>query len=52
MYGKGSPHIFVGALLGIVGGIYIYKPIFEQYHKDQNKLKEKLQTPELQEKKE
>ncbi|XP_024060703.2 protein PIGBOS1 [Terrapene carolina triunguis] len=53
MYGKVPlPHIFLGALLGVAGGIYIYKPIFEQYHRKQNKLKEKLQAPELEEKKE
>ncbi|XP_044835469.1 protein PIGBOS1 [Mauremys mutica] len=46
------PHIFLGALLGVAGGFYIYKPIFEQYRREQNNLKEKLQATELEEKKE
>ncbi|XP_067411982.1 protein PIGBOS1 [Emydura macquarii macquarii] len=46
------PPIFLAAVLGVAGGFYIYKPILEQYHKNQNKLKENLQAPEeLQEKK-
>lgn len=51
MYGK-TPYIFLGALLGVAGGVYIYKPIFEQYNRNQNKLKDNPQAPELGEKKE
>ncbi|XP_014339840.1 protein PIGBOS1 [Latimeria chalumnae] len=35
------PQIAMMTLLGAAGGVYVYKPIYEQYSKDQRRLKEK-----------
>nr|XP_045015861.1 protein PIGBOS1 [Jaculus jaculus]XP_045015862.1 protein PIGBOS1 [Jaculus jaculus]XP_045015863.1 protein PIGBOS1 [Jaculus jaculus] len=35
------PQLAFASILGIVGGIYIYQPIFEQYSRDQKELKQK-----------
>ncbi|XP_066491237.1 protein PIGBOS1 [Tiliqua scincoides] len=45
------PQILLGTLLGVVGGVYIYKPIFEQHHWQQNKSSEKLQVAQEKEEK-
>ncbi|XP_030046090.1 protein PIGBOS1 [Microcaecilia unicolor] len=52
MHGRFSiPQILLATLLGIAGGLYIYKPIYEQYYWDQKKLKATLATAEEAEKK-
>lgn len=42
----------VVTFLGVAGGVYVYKPIFEQYAKDQKPLKEKEQAVQLEKPKE
>lgn len=43
--------IFLGTLLGVVGGFYIYKPVFEQYYWKQNTSSEKLKLTQEKEEK-
>ncbi|MBN3283027.1 RB27A protein, partial [Polyodon spathula] len=38
-------------LIGVAGGVYVYKPIYEQYNKEQRLLKEKKEPQELGEQK-
>ncbi|XP_041082816.1 protein PIGBOS1 [Polyodon spathula] len=38
-------------LIGVAGGVYVYKPIYEQYNKEQRLLKEKTEQGELGEQK-
>ncbi|XP_043934888.1 protein PIGBOS1 [Protopterus annectens] len=38
--------------LGVAGGVYVYKPIFEQYTKDQKLLKENEQATQAEKPKE
>ncbi|KAM4747896.1 protein PIGBOS1 isoform 1-T2 [Rhinophrynus dorsalis] len=46
------PQLFLATILGVAGGVYIYKPIFEQYMWDQKKLKDHVQSVEAVDKKE
>ncbi|KAK6475173.1 protein PIGBOS1 [Huso huso] len=39
-------------LIGVAGGVYVYKPIYEQYNKEQRLLKEKKEPQQLGEQKE
>ncbi|KAK1160720.1 protein PIGBOS1 [Acipenser oxyrinchus oxyrinchus] len=39
-------------LVGVAGGVYVYKPIYEQYNKEQRLLKEKKEPQQLGEQKE
>ncbi|XP_045142450.1 protein PIGBOS1 isoform X1 [Echinops telfairi] len=42
MFGRLTlPQLLFASLLGVTGGIYIYQPIFEQYSKNQQALKER-----------
>ncbi|KAE8617679.1 hypothetical protein XENTR_v10009162 [Xenopus tropicalis] len=40
------PQLFLATFLGVAGGVYIYKPIFEQYMWEQKSLKQEAQTIE------
>ncbi|XP_037358425.1 protein PIGBOS1 [Talpa occidentalis] len=52
MFGRVSfPQLLFASILGIAGGIYIYQPIFEQYAREQKKLKEKLELAQESEEK-
>ncbi|OCT86962.1 hypothetical protein XELAEV_18020652mg [Xenopus laevis] len=39
-------HIFLATLLGVAGGVYIYKPMFEQYAWEQKHPKQEASTIE------
>ncbi|XP_075387678.1 protein PIGBOS1 [Tenrec ecaudatus] len=43
MFGRLTfPQMLFASLLGVAGGIYIFQPIFEQYSRDQQALKERV----------
>ncbi|XP_014372535.1 protein PIGBOS1 [Alligator sinensis] len=47
MFGRLTlPQIILGVVLGVGGGIYIYKPIFDQFRREQKQLQEKLEAPQ------
>ncbi|XP_018110943.1 protein PIGBOS1 [Xenopus laevis] len=47
MYRRFSfPQIFLATLLGVAGGVYIYKPMFEQYAWEQKHPKQEASTIE------
>ncbi|XP_042543726.1 protein PIGBOS1 [Dipodomys merriami] len=52
MFGRLTlPQMLFATILGIAGGIYIYQPIFEQYARDQEELKEKMKLAQESEEK-
>ncbi|XP_019389089.1 PREDICTED: protein PIGBOS1 [Crocodylus porosus] len=36
----------LGMVLGVAGGVYIYKPIFDQFRREQKQIKEELEVPQ------
>ncbi|XP_023414023.1 protein PIGBOS1 isoform X1 [Loxodonta africana] len=52
MFGRLTlPQWLFASILGIAGGVYIYQPIFEQYSRDQQALKEELKVAQESEEK-
>ncbi|XP_049708591.1 protein PIGBOS1 isoform X2 [Elephas maximus indicus] len=52
MFGRLTlPQWLFASILGIAGGVYIYQPIFEQYSRDQQALKEELKLAQESEEK-
>nr|XP_033789831.1 protein PIGBOS1 [Geotrypetes seraphini]XP_033789832.1 protein PIGBOS1 [Geotrypetes seraphini] len=45
------PQILLATLLGVAGGVYIYKPMCEQYYREQKTLKDTLAPAQEAEKK-
>ncbi|XP_078540994.1 protein PIGBOS1 [Lissotriton helveticus] len=45
------PQMLLASLIGIVGGYYIYKPIYQQYYWDSRTTKGTEEMPQQEEKK-
>ncbi|XP_053318503.1 protein PIGBOS1 [Spea bombifrons] len=45
--GLSFPQLFLATFLGVAGGVYIYKPIYEQYYWEKKTLKADANSPEL-----
>ncbi|XP_053575879.1 protein PIGBOS1 [Bombina bombina] len=43
--------LLIATVVGVSGGVYIYKPIFEQYRWDQKHLKTEVQAAKVLEEK-
>ncbi|XP_063301770.1 protein PIGBOS1 [Pelobates fuscus] len=50
--GLSFPQLFLATFLGVGAGVYIYKPIYEQYYWEQKRLKADVNTVDTVEKKE
>ncbi|XP_019359792.1 PREDICTED: protein PIGBOS1 [Gavialis gangeticus] len=47
MFGRLTfPQKILGMVLGVAGGIYVYKPIFDQFRREQKQIKETLEAPQ------